>query len=215
MGLFFLDFLSCLTCSSALLKCDQLQSAWRVLILDTESKVITCKKHVGLERLPAPVSSSKIVKLTQEQLLKGEGNLRRALPVSDIIQVHQYTGGDCSKILISFKIDSFASKQKSWSLEFAEADDHDDFVEQLKMLMDESFFFIRKQYNEDSDKQPIIFKFRPKGVPEELLPDFWQGVALRLAHDFDRTRTEVIRISRLKSLTDTELLQSLYDKVCK
>ena len=41
-----------------------------------------------------------------------------------------------------------------------------------------------------------------EGVPLQDLADFWQGVAIKMAHQFDRTRTESIRISNLKALTD-------------
>ena len=43
------------------------------------------------------------------------------------------------------------------------------------------------------------------GVPDSVLPDFWRGVAIKLAHQLDRTRTECIRISRLKAMSDTDL----------
>jgi hypothetical protein len=126
--------------------------------------------------------------------------------------VHYFTGDNCTKIQLSFKIDSCTAKSKFWTLTFVEPHEHDDFLNELRKVLDESYFFIHKKHK--NEFKPITLEFRPTGVPEELLVDFWQGVALGLAHEVDRARTEVIRISQLKSLTDTDVLESLYDKVC-
>jgi hypothetical protein len=50
------------------------------------------------------------------------------------------------------------------------------------------------------------------GVPEEHLPAFYRGLSLLLTTQLDRTRTECIRVSRLKSLTDTDALMASYDE---
>jgi len=49
-------------------------------------------------------------------------------------------------------------------------------------------------------------------VPEAELATFYRGLCLKLTIQLDRTRTECIRISRLKALTDTDALMMIYDE---
>jgi hypothetical protein len=50
------------------------------------------------------------------------------------------------------------------------------------------------------------------GVPKKDLPAFYRGLAFLLTMQLDRTRTECIRVSRLKSLTDADALMASYDE---
>jgi hypothetical protein len=49
-------------------------------------------------------------------------------------------------------------------------------------------------------------------VPKKHLSAFYQGLAFLLTMQLDRTRTECIRVSRLKSLTDADALMASYDE---
>jgi hypothetical protein len=49
-------------------------------------------------------------------------------------------------------------------------------------------------------------------VPKKHLPAFYRGLAFLISMQLDRTRTECIRVSRLKSLTDADALMASYDE---
>ena len=177
------------------------QTWWRSLVVDLEQGVIINKALHRLNTASAVVDAPKV---QHAELLHGRAVVRKVLKMADIMQVIQYHN-DSSKVTIKFK-----TEQRPYKIEFLDATQRKDFIRFIGRVVPPSNILVRKP--------PISLQtnlreseFQIKGIPVTILATFYHGVALRMAHLLDQTRTECIRISRLRALSDTESLKLMYD----
>ena len=181
-----------------------MQSFWRVLIIDPHSKMIINKALDSLDKKKNE-DVGNFPRLTQEQMLEGKATVRKRLELKFVLQLVQYSE---ESLHITLK---FSNEQRPYKIEFNDVIDRDEFVLHMRKFLSPSSFVsrnikaLRVSTFENSDMQV-------EGIPEYSLPLFWQGVALQIAQEYDRSRTECVRISRLKALSDTDSLLLLYDE---
>jgi len=107
----------------------------------------------------------------------------------------------------------FHEGQRPYQIEFLNATELDEFVRYMSKFIPASRFIARKVPTVAIVSNIAKSRdFELAGVSCTSLSDVWQGVALQMAHQFDRTRTECVRVSNLKAISETESLMVMYDE---
>ena len=172
---------------------NRLQTWWRVIVIDAASGSILNKQLSSLDT-HSSLDESPVV--SQEEMLTGAAILRKRIDISAISQVINFSSRS-SKTVLKFK-----TQQRPYEIEFLSSLERDDFSKTLSKLIPKSFFSFREPPRAETSNILDSHFTLECGLDEISLSNFWQGVALKMAHILDRTRTECIRISRLKALSD-------------
>ena len=187
---------------------NMLQTWWRVLIIDatTHSLINTIPRSLETTRL----NNDQVPSITHEEMIHVESStVRKTLDILSISEVIRFSD---ASLAITLK---FNSEQRPYQIEFLDQAQRDDFCDNLaKSLGPHSSFVYRKL---PTGQMAIPTTVHPRDwrvgdADAGTLAKMWQGVAINLANTLERARTESIRISRLKALTDQASLMLLYDE---
>jgi hypothetical protein len=180
---------------------NMVQTWWRVLIVDATTHTIINTIPHGLEEthLSNLNDGGQVPSITHEEMIHGESTVRKTLDISSISAVISHSD---SSLAITLK---FNSAQRPYQIEFLDKVQRDDFCAHLtKFLGAHSTLVYRKLPTEQNAIPTSVHSrdWRVGDVNEGTLAKMWQGVAINLSNTLERARTESIRISRLKALTD-------------
>ena len=139
-----------------------------------------------------------------QQLLDADVQERKQLDFDDLAQVIQYSDTNPAVTL------KFLSAQRPYQIEFLRSSERNEFLNMLRTHLKAELFQARIPPAMDFDNKIKPADFEIVDVPSPLLPLFYQGLALKMTLQLDRARTECIRISRLKALSDTDSLMLLF-----
>jgi len=157
-------------------------------------------------------SMARKPRVTEKELLSFD-TVRKTLYFDDIALVNRH------ELDLRVTI-QFHSGQKPYNIEFSFSRERDEFLGVLRQNVSRDVFQAKLMHNDARsgkrrglDEDNFILMGRGgEAVPEAELATFYRGLCLKLTIQLDRTRTECIRISRLKALTDTDALMMIYDE---
>ncbi len=192
-------------------KLNKLQSDWRCIEVDCE------RKHIINKKIPQNMLREKtaIPCVSEQQLLESKEEARKKLPFGWLTEIHHThlkepaKSGTQSRYRVGL---FFSNNQKPYQIEFVNMNDRHEFLSLLEKHVDKKVF--------KTAVCPLVFGNNTikrdhidiMGVPREQLHIFYQGLALNLALQVERTQTESLRISGLKALTDTDSLLQICDE---
>ena len=183
---------------------NMVQTWWRVLIVDTATNCIINTIPQCLEKLQ--LAHDEVPSLTQEQMTQDESTVRKKLDISTVHQIIRYSE---DSLMLRLK---FNNAQRPYDVEFIDTGQRDEFCLHLAKRIDHSCFVFRKLPPTAARHRMHAQDCRVGDADDHALSGLWQGIAIDLALTLERARTEGIRMSRLKALTDRDSLLLLYDE---
>jgi hypothetical protein len=180
---------------------NMLQTWWRVLIVDatTHSIINTIPRGLEETRSSNLNHGCQVPSITHKEMIHGESSVRKTIDIFSISAVISHSD---SSLAITLK---FKSAQRPYQIEFLDKVQRDDFCAHLaKFLGSHSTIVYRHLPTEQNAIAMSVHArdWRVGDADEGTLAEMWQGVAINLSKTLERARTESIRISRLKALTD-------------
>ena len=191
---------------------NMVQTWWRVLVIDsTMNSLINTIPH-GLEttRLNNLNHDDQVPSITYEEMIDTESStVRKTLDIFSISEVISFSD---ASLAITLK---FKSAQRPYQIEFLDQVQRNDFCTHLAQFLGPHSSFVYRKLPIEQMAIPTSAhsrEWRVGDADEGTLAKMWQGVAMNLANTLERVRTESIRISRLKALTDQASLMLLCDE---
>ena len=170
-----------------------LQTWWRIMVFDDKNG---CLINKALKRLDSVTNIGEVPQVSSSEMMNGQAQVRKMLAFKDIRQIVQFSD-DSPKVMLKFNSD-----QRPYHIEFLDILQRNDFIATMRKVMPTESFVLRRL--------PTVAKsgmraadYNISGVNEQSMPQMFQGICFKLAQQLDRTRTECIRISRLRALSDT------------
>ena len=189
---------------------NMLQCDWRCIEINPPERCFINKLLPrSASEQPQSRSAAYTPQVTEQQMLE-HGDVRKRLNFDDIEQVNRHA--------LDLRVTiTFLTAQRPYQMEFSQARERDEFLNFLRQFISKDVFkaktfFEEKKDNTIREDDLTLMGRGGSEVPDLELADFYRGLCLKLTIQLDRTRTECIRLSRLRALTDTDALMEIYDE---